>query len=590
MMHVAPISGVACSGGRFVATAGYDNQLILWNAKTHSPIARVYHDHLVNQCAFSSDGRYLASASSDYTARIWTLPAMRLVAVLTPHDDDVEMVAFAPDALRIATCSRDHRIRIFDLQGALLQTCVGHKADVISVSWSPSGDELISSSDDGTVRRWRASDGVELSHFALNNVETDTLVVTEDGVIIAGDDEGRLTVIDADGPVDSLSAHDAGIKRLVYSVGLQTLVSLSYDRTMRTWDVNGRTLTPAVSADLPLEIWPRSCAFLTESRVAFATFGSTYAEFDTATRHWSMSGYQPSRSINAVVQSEDGLLTIGDAGVVRLDNRPLRKVGSLCNFLVHCGSHLITGGQAGVVYDARTGATVYQHSSPLNCGCTFDVDGVPNCAIGTYTGEIIIVRASEVGLEFVRIIEMHQNAVKGLASDGVTIMGVSADCATALLAIDGFTIIALWENGHDRIANACCAIEAGLYASISRDMFLRLWDKNGVRHEIPAPHDNSLKCVAAKNGRIAVGDYGGHIAVYDLDSEKWTGVLRPTTWGISSIAASRDGDFVASSYDGNVYQLRLNLDSYSVSVAVPVEPNLGFSQSGHDSARSLASQ
>ena len=30
--HRSPISGIDATGGRYVATAGYDNQLILWDA------------------------------------------------------------------------------------------------------------------------------------------------------------------------------------------------------------------------------------------------------------------------------------------------------------------------------------------------------------------------------------------------------------------------------------------------------------------------------------------------------------------------------------------------------------------------------
>ncbi|MDZ7711904.1 MAG: WD40 repeat domain-containing protein [Rhodovibrio sp.] len=570
MMHVAPISGVACSGGRLVATAGYDNQLILWDAASHAPVARGHHDHLANQCTFSPDGRFLASASSDYSARIWSLPDLRLRAVLTGHGDDVEMVAFDPQSSRLATCSRDHRLRIFDLNGRLLQICSGHMADVISVTWSPDGEELISSSDDGTVRKWRAADGSELSKFAFDDVETDTLVVTEAGVIIAGDDQGRITVIGTDGATQTVSAHDAGIKRLVYAAEPRTLVSLSYDRTMRTWRVDGQTLTPLVRADLPAQIWPRSCAFLSDRHIVFATFGSTYAVFDTRTHQWSMPGYQPSRSLNAVLETQDGLYTVGDSGVVQYNGQKMAEAGSLCNFLVPCGSRLLTGGQNGKIYDALSGAAVHQHRSPLNCGCTFEIDGVAHAAIGSYTGEFIVLKATAGGVEHVRTVPMHDNAIKGLASDGRTILGVSADCAVALMSIPDFAEVARWRQGHERIANACCVVDDGVYASVGRDLVLRVWDSDGVRHEVRAPHGNSLKCVAAQGRSILVGDYGGRLAVYDLDAQHWGDVVRPTTWGVSAVAAGRDGSFVASSYDGNIYRLQPTTQGGRISVALPV--------------------
>jgi WD40 repeat protein len=71
MHHVGPIAGVAAHGS-WIASAGYDNRLILWDATSRRALARSAHDHLVNACAFSHDGRYLVSASSDYSARIWS--------------------------------------------------------------------------------------------------------------------------------------------------------------------------------------------------------------------------------------------------------------------------------------------------------------------------------------------------------------------------------------------------------------------------------------------------------------------------------------------------------------------------------------
>ena len=103
MQHQGPIAGIAAHGD-LIATAGYDNKIILWNARLREALSRASHDHLVNHCSFSSDGRWLVSASSDYSARVWAIPSLRLHAVLPGHGDDVDMAVFSPDDRRIATC------------------------------------------------------------------------------------------------------------------------------------------------------------------------------------------------------------------------------------------------------------------------------------------------------------------------------------------------------------------------------------------------------------------------------------------------------------------------------------------------------
>lgn len=54
MKHIGPIAGIAAHGP-WIATAGYDNRLILWDAASREPLARATHDHLANACDFSGD-------------------------------------------------------------------------------------------------------------------------------------------------------------------------------------------------------------------------------------------------------------------------------------------------------------------------------------------------------------------------------------------------------------------------------------------------------------------------------------------------------------------------------------------------------
>ena len=268
MKHFGPISGIATFKDCYVATAGYDNQVILWDAKTKTPIQRVVHDHLANQCAFNPTGTLLVSASSDYTARVWEVPSLRMKAVLIGHDDDIEMAAFSPDGQTIATCSRDHTLRIFDLNGRTLRILKGHTADVISVCWAVDGATLVSSSDDGSIRRWDAMTGEQLEIIDLGGVETDTVALSRDGIIFAGDDEGKISLISAQGTYLQ-PAHTAGIKRIIWDDAQRLLISLSYDRSVMLWHLNSHNrLEKTAETSLPSIIWPRSCALLGEDQIA----------------------------------------------------------------------------------------------------------------------------------------------------------------------------------------------------------------------------------------------------------------------------------------------------------------------------------
>lgn len=556
MKHFGPISGITAYQDKYVATAGYDNLVVLWDGTTKTPIHRTYHDHLANQCAFSPCGKYLVSASSDYTARIWEVPTMRLRAVLAGHDDDVEMAAFNPHGNLIATCSRDHTIKVFGLDGTSKVTLRGHQADVISVTWESNSNHLISSSDDGTVRKWNTENGELIETINFNGIETDTIVITQNGVIFAGDDEGKISVI-ANTGISHIPAHGAGIKRLIYNEAKHLLVSLSYDRRLIIWSIDANAgLTKICTSDLPSVVWPRSCAFFSDSKLVFGTFGSTYAVYDYATNTWDIKGIEPDISLNAVAHHDDKTYAVGDAGIVFCDGRPIAELGSLCNFLLPFGDAVLTGGQVGTVFNAINGQVIYQHRSPLNCGATFLKKDILHAIVGTYTGEGLVFQQDETGnVHHIQTIPLHTNAVKGLSASSEAIFSVCATGAAAFHRISDFECAVNIEHAHDRIANGCTAIGANGFASISRDLKLRLWQGNGVE-VLETPHQNSIKCIASSvNGAfIATGNYTGTVAIFDVSEKLWVRVLRPTATGISSITAGPTEDtFIASAYDGKLY-------------------------------------
>ena len=64
--------------------------------------------------AFSPDGRLLATASHDKTARLWDPATGECLRTLTGHDSGVTGVAFSPDGRLLATASEDKTARLWD--------------------------------------------------------------------------------------------------------------------------------------------------------------------------------------------------------------------------------------------------------------------------------------------------------------------------------------------------------------------------------------------------------------------------------------------------------------------------------------------
>jgi WD40 repeat protein len=64
--------------------------------------------------AIAPDGTWLATASNDYTARIWDPVTGTQRHTLSGHTSSVHAVAIAPDGTWLATASNDYTARIWD--------------------------------------------------------------------------------------------------------------------------------------------------------------------------------------------------------------------------------------------------------------------------------------------------------------------------------------------------------------------------------------------------------------------------------------------------------------------------------------------
>ncbi len=125
-----------------------------------SAVQVLRHDGEVNDVMFSPDGRLLATASNDGTARVWEVGSGQEHTRVT-HDDRVREVTFSPDGRLLATASNDGTARVWEVGSGQEHTRVTHDNAVRGVVFSPEGRLLATASDDGTARVWEVGSGQE---------------------------------------------------------------------------------------------------------------------------------------------------------------------------------------------------------------------------------------------------------------------------------------------------------------------------------------------------------------------------------------------------------------------------------------------
>jgi WD40 repeat protein/energy-coupling factor transporter ATP-binding protein EcfA2 len=247
------------------------------------------------------------------------------------HGPGVNSVAFSPDGKQIVSGSDDNTIRLWDLQGNQIgQPFQGHGSAVNSVAFSPDGKQIVFGSDDKNIRLWDLQGNQIGQAFQGHWSAVNSVAFSPDGKqIVSGSDDKNIRLWDLQGNQigQAFQGHENGVNSVAFSPDGKQIVSGSNDNTIRLWDLQGNQIGQAFQGHGSAV---NSVAFSPDGKQIVS--GSN----DNTIRLWDLQGNQIGQPfqghedwVNSVAFSPDGkqIVSGSDDKTIRLWDLQGNQIG-----------------------------------------------------------------------------------------------------------------------------------------------------------------------------------------------------------------------------------------------------------------------
>lgn len=217
------------------------------------------HTSTIRALAFSPDGSLLASASSDFTARVWDVESQRAIQRIAESQDWVTDVVFSPDGETLALVTQDGFARIW---GGFLphlnriqRYIIERETPIWAVAFSSDSNILALGLNNGTVELWDIPTQTTLLTIDAHESAVRSLAISPDDTrIVTGGADGtiRLWDLQTGEKLRDLSGHQAQVNALEFSADGNIIFTGSADGAVRALDANS---TDRINTFAGAEVW-----------------------------------------------------------------------------------------------------------------------------------------------------------------------------------------------------------------------------------------------------------------------------------------------------------------------------------------------
>ncbi|KAH7344776.1 quinon protein alcohol dehydrogenase-like superfamily [Rhizoctonia solani] len=202
----------------------------------------------ISSVAINPSGEWIAFGAKKLgQLLVWEWQSESYVLKQQGHYFDMNTLSFSQDGQNIATGGDDGKVKVWNTRsGFCFVTFTEHTSAVSTVEFAKQGQILFTASLDGTVR---AYDLVRYRNFRTftspSPVQFSSLAVDPSGEVVAAGSTDSFEVfmwsVQTGKLLDILTGHEGPISALAFSPTGSQLASASWDKSVRIWEVFGRS-------------------------------------------------------------------------------------------------------------------------------------------------------------------------------------------------------------------------------------------------------------------------------------------------------------------------------------------------------------
>jgi WD40 repeat protein len=232
---------ILSSDAKYLATGSSDKTARMWDVKSKQEVLRMTHAYSVAALAYSADGKLMISAGMDSAVGIWEVTRGQgvvnrggEVALLT-HEYSVTKVALNHDGRYLATASTDKIVRVWDVSADARLHSFDHGAVVNAVAFSRDAKYVVTSSGNNIERVWDLSSGTEVPAQAHPDVVATLSTHRDDRYLITLSGEIVQVRNAASGKGLAVIIHEGGVNSAALNSDGRYLATAGTDGTARVW-------------------------------------------------------------------------------------------------------------------------------------------------------------------------------------------------------------------------------------------------------------------------------------------------------------------------------------------------------------------